>query len=204
MPRRVDHEGRRRQIAEAVWRLASRGGLEDVTLRQVAVEAGVSARLLQYYFGSRDQVLLGALEILNADAQRRAAQRMSHLGEDPDPRTLLRAVLLELLPLDAERREIQVVHVAYFVRFLADPALAASVRDAPHSLEELAAALLRHGQSRGLVDPELAVETEAAFLVAGAHGLQSPVLLGQYSPQQAIDLIDRQLDRIFTDRAGSR
>jgi hypothetical protein len=39
MPRQVDHDLRRRQIAEAVWRLAARGGLENVTLRQVAAEA---------------------------------------------------------------------------------------------------------------------------------------------------------------------
>ena len=31
MPRRVDHAQRRRQIAEALWRLAAGGGLESTT-----------------------------------------------------------------------------------------------------------------------------------------------------------------------------
>ncbi|MEV4347279.1 TetR family transcriptional regulator C-terminal domain-containing protein [Actinoplanes sp. NPDC049596] len=191
MPRQVDHEERRRRIAEAVWRLAERSGLEEVTLRQVATEAGVPARQLQYYFGSREQLLLGALEILNADAESRASRRIGGTG---DPRELVRAVLLELLPLDEHRRRQQVVHAAYFVRFLADEALAASVREGPQALEGLLAALLRQ------VDPGLDAEAEAALLIAVASGLQPPVLLGQYAPGQAIALIDHQLARLFAAR----
>lgn len=197
MPRQVDHQERRHQIAEAVWRLAGRGGLEDVTLRHVAAGAGVPARQLQYYFGTRERLLLGALEILNADAERQAATRMGDLGSEPSPRAVVRAILLELLPLDDARRRTQVVYAAYFIRFLTDPALAASVRDSPPALEALVASLLRRGQELGQVAAELAADSEAAFLVAGAQGLQPPVLLGQYAAEHAIDLIDRQLDRLF-------
>ncbi|WP_089295748.1 TetR/AcrR family transcriptional regulator [Actinoplanes regularis] len=197
MPRQVDHQERRHRIARAVWRLAARGGLESVTLRQVATEAGVPPRQLQYYFGAREHLLLGALEILNADAERRAAERMDELGADPSPRALVRAVLLELLPLDDARREAQVVHAAYFVRFLTDPGLAASVRDSPPALEELVASLLRHGQDLGHTSDAMNPEAEAAFLVAGAQGLQPPVLLGQCEPARAVELIDLQLNRLF-------
>ncbi|WP_219517585.1 TetR/AcrR family transcriptional regulator [Nonomuraea ceibae] len=198
MPRQADHDLRRRQIAEAVWRLATRGGLEDVTLRQVATEAGVSARLLQYYFGTRDQLLLGALEILNADAEERARRRLELLGDEPGTRALVRGVLMELLPLDEERRNRHLVYVAYFVRFLADPALAAVAHDAPLALEGLVAGLLARGLESGEVRPDVDVEAEAAFLVAGAEGLMSRVLLGQRTPEEAVALVDRQLGRVFT------
>jgi AcrR family transcriptional regulator len=204
MPRRVDHELRRHQIAEAVWRLATRGGLEDVTLRQVAAEAQVSARLLQYYFGTRDQLLLGALEILNADAETRARQRMAELGESPGTHAIVRGVLLEMLPLDEERRNRQLVYVAYFVRFLADPDLAAMVRDAPPALENLVTDLIRRGQELGEVPADVAAAEEAAFLLAGAEGLQAGVLLGQQRPEQAVALVDHQLRRIFPGPAGVR
>ncbi|MEU4579853.1 TetR/AcrR family transcriptional regulator [Nonomuraea sp. NPDC023979] len=198
MPRQADPDLRRRQIAEAVWRLATRGGLEDVTLRQVATEAGVSARLLQYYFGTRDQLLLGALEILNADAEERARRRLELLGDEPGTRALVRGVLMELLPLDEERRNRHLVYVAYFVRFLADPALAAVAHDAPLALEGLVAGLLARGLESGEVRPDVDVEAEAAFLVAGAEGLMSRVLLGQRTPEEAVALVDRQLGRVFT------
>ncbi|GGP44025.1 TetR/AcrR family transcriptional regulator [Saccharothrix coeruleofusca] len=198
MPRQVDHELRRRQIAQAVWRLAARGGLEGVTLRQVAAEAEVSARLLQYYFGTRDQLLLGALELLNTDAERRARERLEALGEEPSARALVRGVLLELLPLDEERRNRHVVHAAYFVRFLVEPALAAVARNSPPALENLVAGLIVRGQRLGEVPESVDAPAEAAFLVAGAEGLQTGVLLGQRAPERAVALLDRQLDRVFS------
>ncbi|GGT07179.1 HTH-type transcriptional regulator PksA [Planobispora rosea] len=198
MPRQVDHNQRRRQIAEAVWRLATRGGLEDVTLRQVAAEAKVSARLLQYYFGTRDQLLLGALEILNADAEQRARERLAALGQTPSMQALVRGVLLELLPLDEERRNRHLVYIAYFIPFLVDPALAKVAREAPHALEDLVAGLIMQGQELGEVSRDIDAAAEAAFLVAGAEGIQTTVLLGQRTPEDAVALIDHQLTRIFT------
>ncbi|MEU7989852.1 TetR/AcrR family transcriptional regulator [Streptosporangium canum] len=202
MPRQVDHDQRRRQIAEAVWRLAARAGLEDVTLRQVAAEAGVSARLLQYYFGTRDELLLGALKILNDDAERRARERLAMLGEAPGMHAIVRGVLLELLPLDAERRNRHLVYAAYFVRFLADPALAEVARAAPHALENLVAGLIAQGQELGQVSRDIDTAAEAAFLVAGADGIQATVLLGQRTPEEAVALVDHQLARVFTAAIG--
>lgn len=198
MPRQVDHDLRRRHIAQAVWRLATRGGLEQVTLRQVATEAGVSARLLQYYFGTRGQLLLGALEILNTEAEQRARERLTSSGEPPSTRTVVRGVLLELLPLDEERRNRHLVYAAYFVRFLTDPDLAEAARNEPHALENLVAGLITQGRQLGEVAPHIAPTAEAAFLVAAAEGLQAGVLLGQHTPERAVALIDHQLDRIFT------
>ena len=198
MPRQVDHDQRRRQIAEAVWRLAARGGLETVTLRQVATEAGVPPRQLQYYFGTRDQLLLGALEILNTQAEQRAIQRMSGLGEAPGTRAIVRGVLLEMLPLDEERRSRHLVYAAYFLRFLTEPALAAVAREAVPPLDALLGGLLAQAQESGDIHPDIDTAAEAAFLAAGAEGLQTTVLLGQRTPEQAITLIDHQLDRVFT------
>lgn len=197
MPRQVDHEERRRQIAEAVWRLAMRGGLEQVTLRQVAAEADVSARLLQYYFGTRDQVLLGALEILNVEAEQQAEARMASLGDAPGIRAIVRGVLLEMLPLDAQRRDRQVVYAAYFVRFLTEPALAAVARAATPELADLVCDLIIRAQKLGEVGGRISAAAEGAFLIAGAEGLQTRVLLGQCTPEHAIEVLDQQLDRIF-------
>ncbi|MFC8529848.1 TetR/AcrR family transcriptional regulator [Nocardia sp. NPDC057227] len=198
MPRLADHDLRRRQIAEAVWRLAARGGLEQVTLRQVAAEAGVSVRLLQYYFGTRDQMLLGALEILNADAEATAKERLAALGPDPGLRAVVRGVVLEMLPLDEERRSRHTVYAAYFVRFLTEPALAAVARDAPPALTALLTELLTHSVARGEAEARIDAGAEAALLLAAADGLQYRVLLGQLPAAEAVALLDRQLDRIFT------
>ncbi|MEA3055126.1 MAG: hypothetical protein QOD30_558, partial [Actinomycetota bacterium] len=48
MPRKVDHRVRRREITDAVIRITLTGGLHTATFREVAAEAGVSVRLVQY------------------------------------------------------------------------------------------------------------------------------------------------------------
>ena len=197
MPRQVNHDERRRQIAAAVWRLAIQGGLEQVTLRQAAAEAGVSARLLQYYFGTRDQLLLGALEILNNEAEQQAKDRMASLGESPSMRAIVRGVLLEMLPLDEQRRDRHVVYAAYFARFLTEPALAAVARSASPELTNLVGDLITRAQALGDVAPDIDTAAESAFLTAAAEGLQTQVLLGQCSPEDAVSVLDRQLARIF-------
>jgi AcrR family transcriptional regulator len=186
MPRQVNHDERRRHIATAVWRLAAAGGLEDATIRRVAAEAGVPARQLQYYFGTREDLLLGALDLLNRDGEAEAQQRVAALGPHPEPREVLRSVLLELLPLDDGRRQRQLVQAAYFVRFMADRTLRDRIRDTSPELEQLIALLLPEGR-----------RDEADFLLAGAAGLQGQMLLGHLTAERAVALIDHQLNRIF-------
>ncbi|MFJ1764348.1 TetR/AcrR family transcriptional regulator [Amycolatopsis sp. NPDC088138] len=197
MPRLADHEQRRRQIAEAVWRIASARGLEDVSLRKVAAEAGVSLRLVQYYFGTRNDLLLGALEILNKVAEEHTR---AEVGPEADatPRQVLRTMLVGMLPLDDERRTRYLVYLAYFVRSLTDPDLAAAFSAAPPELERLTADLLAWGQQRGEVAPDLDLLPEAELLLSSVDGLQTSLILGQRTPEAVFALIDHQLGRLFS------
>jgi AcrR family transcriptional regulator len=195
VPKRVDHEQRRRHIAAAVWRLASTNGLEDVTLRKVAAEAEVSMRLVQYYFGTRHELLVKALEILNSDT---SAQVQEQVPDSATPRDVLRTVLLAMLPLDEQRRTRYLVHLAYFVRSLSDPEVAGVFRDAPPLLERLVADLIGRGQNEGHVPTGVDTFVEAELLLAAVDGLQTAVVLGQRSIEQTVALVDRLLDRLFT------
>jgi AcrR family transcriptional regulator len=193
MPRLADHGQRRRQIAEAVWRIASTRGLEDVSLRKVAAGAGVSLRLVQYYFGTRDDLLLGALEILNADTRAGAGPTA-----DAGPREVLRALLVGMLPVDEDRRTRYLVHLAYFVRSLTDPGIAAAFGAAPAELGRVTADLLGRGRERGEVPADLDVGTEAELLLSSVDGLRTSIVLGLRTPDAAIALIDHQLLRLFS------
>lgn len=187
MPRLADHEQRRRQIAEAVWRIASTRGLEDVSLRKVAAEAGVSLRLVQYYFGTRNDLLLGALEILNKETR-------EDVPWGTAPREILRAMLVGMLPLDDDRRTRYLVHLAYFVRSLSDPVFSAS----PLELVRLTADLLAWARDRGEIPEDVDLMPEAELLVNSIDGLQAGIILGRRTPEAAIALIDHQLRRLFS------
>src|SRR6478752_3383285 len=88
MPKRVDHEERRTQIAEALIQVAGRRGLHAVGMRDVAAEAGVSLRLVQYYFETKEKLLLFGLEHLTARFGERVAARVRAAGSSPGPRAV--------------------------------------------------------------------------------------------------------------------
>ena len=83
MPKRVDHDERRRQIVRALWRIAERGGLGAVSFREVAAEAGVSVRLVQYYFGTKADLLREANRQALQTMGARIARRPGRHGRRP-------------------------------------------------------------------------------------------------------------------------
>ena len=53
-------------------RTAAARGLHATGMREVAAEAGVSLRLVQYYFGTKEELLLAAMQQLAAQFSDRA------------------------------------------------------------------------------------------------------------------------------------
>jgi len=197
MPKKVDHAQRRLQLAEAVWRIASARGLEDVTLRQVATEAGVATRQVQYYFGTRRELLLGALNLLNERQRHRVEAR---IPESPGPRAVLREMLLGMLPLDAYARTASLVHIAYFVRSIGDDELAAAFRrQGEPPPESLLMSTLSEAADEGLLRPGLDIHREAETLLALTSGPALDLLIGMRLPEDVIAVLDYHLDRIFAD-----
>ena len=200
MPKRVDHEERRRQIADALLRTAAARGLHATGMREVAAEAGVSLRLVQYYFGTKEELLLAGMQHLAARFGARAVARFRESsGSGPaSPRDIIAAILAEALPADDERRTFAVLNAAYFALSLSDPALAIGplVKNS-NAVIDVLAAQLRAAQAAGdapaLVDPD----AEALSLLAMSHGLSTSVLGGQSSAEQAQAVIDYHLHRLF-------
>jgi AcrR family transcriptional regulator len=200
VPKRVDHEQRRRQIADALLRTAATRGLHAAGMREVAAEAGVSLRLVQYYFGTKEELLLAAMQHLAARFGARAVGRLkeaSRSGGPASPRDVIAAILAEALPADDDRRTFYVVYTAYLALSLTDPALAiAPLVKNSDTVTGVMAAQLQAAQAAGdtpHVDPDL----EAVTLMAMSAGLATSVLVGQSSIQQAQAVIDYHLDRLF-------
>ena len=99
----MDHEVRKREITDAVVRITVKGGLASATFREVAAEAGVSVRLVQYYFGTKDQLLLETQRHVAERSVRRI--RRLHSGVPDRPRDVLRTVMRSFIPVDDESRE---------------------------------------------------------------------------------------------------
>jgi AcrR family transcriptional regulator len=201
VPKRVDHEERRRQIAEALLRTAAARGLHATGMREVAAEAGVSLRLVQYYFGTKEELLLAAMQHLAVQFGERAMTRINRIKETENPvspRNVIAAILTEALPADDERRTFTVLWTAYFALSLTDPALAIAplVRDSA-AVMDVVAAQLRASQAAGDTAAYLDPDLEAVSLLAMSAGLGTSILAGQSSVEQAQAVIDYHLHRLF-------
>ena len=201
MPKRVDHEERRRQIAEALLRTAATRGLHATGMREVAAEAGVSLRLVQYYFGTKEELMLAAMQHLAARFGARAMARINRLKETENPvkpRDVIAAILAQALPADDERRTFTILNTAYFALSLTEPALAIGplVKNS-NAVTGVVASQLRAAQAAGDTPADLDPDLEALSLLAMSAGLGTSILGGQSSPGHAQAVIDYHLDRLF-------
>ncbi|MEV4283662.1 TetR/AcrR family transcriptional regulator [Actinoplanes xinjiangensis] len=185
--------GRRREIVEALWRIAASRGLQSASVREVAAEAGVSPRVVQYHFAGKQDLLITALRTLHRDNGHRARARIAALPDPSDPRVLLRATLEEFLPLDADRRTGLRVLTAYYARSLTDPALAAVFLAEDSPLEDLVAALITAAGPAPGIDPV----READLLVSGITGLGLDLLHRRRSVAEVRRTLDYHLSRIL-------
>ncbi|GGQ86736.1 TetR/AcrR family transcriptional regulator [Kitasatospora griseola] len=199
MNTKVEHEERRRQIAEALLRIADTQGLQSASMRAVAAEAGVSLRLVQYYFETKEGLLLDALARLGAQLQDRMARWITAAGSPPTPRALVTAVLACILPTDAESRRIARTYTAYYALVLNDPAaLEKHGTGQAEVLESFLAKQLRTAQQDGTLSPARNPEITAAGLAAMVNGLGQSVLGGQRDGETALAILTHHLDELFT------
>ncbi|WP_326569688.1 TetR family transcriptional regulator C-terminal domain-containing protein [Amycolatopsis rhabdoformis] len=128
MPKVVDGEQRRAEIADAVLRLAARDGLAAVSLRAVATESGLNIGSVRHYFdGQRDLMRFAMRSTIDRvtarlDLRRAALRPLAELSAS-DAVAQLTDFLAELLPLDAPRLAEATVLVEFLVTARTDPDL---------------------------------------------------------------------------------
>lgn len=201
MPKMVDHEERRRELAEAVWRVVLRDGVEGVSVREVAKEAGWSTGALRHYYGTKEELLASAARLLEELVIRRLQQRPEGLT----PREAVRAALCEVLPLDEQSRMVGRVWFAYLSRSLVDARIAEEHGMVFDGVRELCTRVTHEMSEIGQLAPGLDPDIEAARLHALVDGLTVHGLLGRLDGDEMLAVLDAHLDGIFRkDTPGAR
>jgi AcrR family transcriptional regulator len=198
VPKRVDHEQRRRQIGEALLRIASTRGLQSATMREVAAEAGVSLRLVQYYFHTKEQLLLAALAYLAEQLTQRVSASIRALGP-ATPRTIVYGTLTAALPTDEESVRLTRAYTGFYTLLFSSEADTATRHGAtyPDKLESMLATQIAAAQESGEVAADVEPALTAAALLALTNGLGSSVLGGQRDGVAALRILENQLGRLF-------
>jgi AcrR family transcriptional regulator len=194
MPKQVDHQQRRGQIAEAVWRIAADRGLEAVSMSTVAAAAGISIGRIQHYFAGKDELVRFAAIRLRERIDQRLRERIT--AEPHTPLSRVRAILTGLLPLEPESRTEALVGVAVFFRALHEPELTEKYLTGQSHILAVLAEQISTASRDGELRPDLDAGAEARILVALTSGLSSDLLLGHCEPAEAVAMIEHQLDHL--------
>lgn len=180
MPRTVDHDERRRDLTEAVWRLVGRDGVRGASVRCVAREAGLSMGSVRHFFASQDELLRFAMSAVidRATSRIRAgAEARAAAVDQGDGLEAASALLEEVLPLDEERLTEARVWAAFVAQAATDPALAEIRHQADDGIRELCRGSLVGLAELGQLAPERDLDAETERLWALVDGLTMHILL---------------------------
>ncbi|GAB3452327.1 TetR/AcrR family transcriptional regulator [Kineococcus endophyticus] len=194
MPRLVDHTARRREIIHVTWRLVARHGLDSVTMRDIAAEAGYANGALNRYFAGKDELLQASFEYVFAQTNDRVAAAIG------DRRGLdaLRAFCLEVLPLDETRVLEARIVVSFWGRTVADDRFAGVNAVALREWRTQVVGWLQEARRAGDVPPTVDADLAAAHLLAFLMGAQTFVVAEEplLTPHQQRAALDAHLAQI--------
>lgn len=195
MPRIVDVEERRAELAEAAARVIARAGITGASMREVAAEAGWTTGTLAHYFGNKHELLTFTLE---ASLERRRARRADRNDLSPDD--ALYQTLRGALPLDESGRLHWVVTVAFCAQATTDPSLAALQRDAYRDFRDTVAELVVAARRThaGVLAGTVAARDEAERLIAVVDGVAIQALFDpdSWPADRQLRMLDAALGRV--------
>ncbi len=186
MPKIVDHDVRRQELAAAVGRVITRDGVAEVSIRTVAAESGWSSGALRHYFATRGELLAFACEQVIDEV----TERITTLAPPAGVREAVRAVLLETMPVDERRRAESTIAFSFLALGLGDPELARVQRLHFTRMYELCLRLAGH------LTPVAGVTATARRLHAVVDGLTVHVLAGHLTASEMVEQLDGYLDEL--------
>lgn len=191
MPRVVDHDARRREIAGVAQRLLARDGASGLSLRNIAAEMGGSLTLVTHYYANRHE-LMTDLAQQTVNTWQASLQDMDEAHQEPRDR--LRTFLAWLLPLNEQGQEEERARVALLAADH-DPDCRAVLLVFDHSVRDL----LRE-RLTGLVPPDRVVAL-ADLLRAFTSGVVVDAVLSprDWPAERQLALLDTMLTAVLPE-----
>ena len=172
MPKVVDRERRRGDLARAAGRVVARIGLEGVTIQAVANEARCSAGSIAHYFRSKDDLLVHALRAVTEpliEALR---------GDRSESLDALRRIARRSLPLDAAGERDWRVRLAFWTRASGPPEEVQLARQHLAEWRALWEGAIRAVQARGAARADVDAREASCGIVAMIIGTAAHLLVG--------------------------
>ncbi|REJ13373.1 MAG: TetR family transcriptional regulator [Bacillaceae bacterium] len=194
MPKIVDHDEKRKQIAEAAWNIIRKEGVEKASIRRVAAEAGISSGALRHYFSTQDEMLLFIMNYYLEEGKKRSQNK----EWSENPVQAVEEVLLELVPIDEEKKIETSVWWILALRSLTSDTIKDKKDEMTDGTYELANSMIEILALKGVLSDSMNVELEKSRLTALIEGLSIHALLRPdvYSPEKVKEVIRYHLETL--------
>ncbi|MCS1349987.1 TetR/AcrR family transcriptional regulator [Mechercharimyces sp. CAU 1602] len=171
MPKQVDHEQRKKKIAEATWRIIYERGVEGASVRNIAAEANISLGSLRHYFPTQEELLRYAMEVVK---ERVKARMMNIVSGSLSLQEQVLQLVLQMIPTDEESMAEMKVWYSFISHF--------SQKEKEFQIEEDGIyqglhLILKQLEHRDMLCESVDVEVEAERLYALVDGLAIHVML---------------------------
>jgi AcrR family transcriptional regulator/transposase-like protein len=177
-------------IRAAACKTFARRGLAEARIKDIAQEAGVSSATVHYYFKSKEQVLLAALEWSNEQWDVKALR----IGQEtPSPIEALRRYLLWCLPLDGGSRDYYHLWLETWVASKRHPELVGPCAAMSAEFESFIQTIVEAGTKTGVfapVAPASEVAKRIATMITGLS-LKSAVGYERWAPEHTSQILLR-------------
>ncbi|MFS0661062.1 TetR/AcrR family transcriptional regulator [Niallia alba] len=194
MPKFVNHDKKRKLIAEAAWRIIENEGIEKASIRRVAAEAEMSPGALRHYFSTKDEMLLFIIEYFIEEGNKRSEYK----EWSKNPIQAVEEVLLELVPIDEEKKIETSVWWIFALRSLTSDALKEKKDEMTAGTYDLANSMIKILTLKGILSDSVNADLEGNRLSALIEGLSFHALLRPdvYTPEKVKEVISYHLKTI--------
>jgi DNA-binding transcriptional regulator YbjK len=173
MPKIVDHDVQRVKFAEAAMSLIAEHGLEGVTMRAVAAEAGLSYGSLFHYFSSKDELLMHAVR----HSTSLQANRINKFTSQYSGLKALEHLLCDDAIINESSRDDWMVWLTFLYKAAWQKSFAKMYAELIDGWQATIAGLLDDAQREGEIRDDLDVGFEAMALWAYSAGISQLSLL---------------------------
>ncbi|MGG3572885.1 TetR family transcriptional regulator C-terminal domain-containing protein [Bacillus gobiensis] len=199
MPKIVNHDSQREMIAEAVWRIIKRDGVEAASVRSIAKEAGLSMGALRHYFPSQSELFIYLMQLVNSKAEKRIRSMIASTST-PTLQQLIH-LCMQLLPINDETKLEMEVWFWFNAKAVGNPklqSLSDKIYEDTFLLIKLVIDALIH---LNLAKPGLdaSYEIDRLYALVDGLGLHCYMYPNHTSPERAASLITRHIKELCKD-----
>lgn len=168
MPKIVDVEAVKMRIVEATWKVIVSEGIQSVSMRRVAAQAGCTTGLITHHFRDKDQLVTYAYRLV---LDRMIADATSRVQQEGTVAERLLAAVEAIEPTGAKMKQLTVVLMNFWGQAAFNARYAARCRQDYKRWRELIDRVVRQGIRTGELVPDTDVRTLTDLITLLSDGL---------------------------------